>query len=258
MAKLRKLANRTKELEIFLQMAQGNHDCRIMLIEGESGMGKTSLLSRFRQQCPDEVKYVPFDCKGSNSILAFLSQVADYLGRVQFPTFVKQLRTFGQGSVDFSENDIAAEKISIAIYGNNLDSEAQEYRSQQLQTAFFHDLERFEHQIVIALDTYQMANESLRDWIESTWLRTVERRLKKVVTVVAGQSIPDPNHLVWANECTHFILTPILDEKAWYEFCSDLPEYCELPELAVKAIALVAEGHPLNVNQMLSFAAKKW
>ena len=40
MAKLHKLANRTKELETFLQMAQGNHDCRIMLIEGESGMGK--------------------------------------------------------------------------------------------------------------------------------------------------------------------------------------------------------------------------
>ena len=94
MAKLRKLANRTRELEIFLQMAQGNHDCRIMLIEGESGMGKSSLLSRFQQQCPDTVKYVPFDCKGLDSIAAFLSEVVNDLGRAQFPTFVKQLRTF--------------------------------------------------------------------------------------------------------------------------------------------------------------------
>ena len=258
MAKLRKLANRTKELEIFLKMAQGNHDCRIMLIEGESGMGKTSLLSRFQQQCPNEVKYVPFDCKGLDSIAAFLSEVVNDLGRAQFPIFEKKLRTFIQGSVDFSENDIAAKEISIAINGTSIDPQAQEHRLRQLHDAFFHDLETFEYQIVIALDTYQMANESLQNWIESTWLRTVKRRLKKVITIIAGQSIPDPNHLVWGDECTHFILTPILDEKAWYEFCSDLPEYSVLPELAVKGITLGAKGHPLSVNQMLSFAAETW
>jgi len=258
MAKLRKLANRTKELEIFLQMAQGKHDCRIMLIEGESGMGKTSLLSRFRQQCPDTVKYVPFDCKGLDSIAAFLSEVVNDLGRAQFPIFEKKLRTFIQGSVDFSENDIAAQTISIAINGTSLDPQAQEHRLRQLHDAFFDDLEKFEHQIVIVLDTYQMANESLQNWIESTWLRTVKRRLKKVVTVVAGKSIPDPNHLVWGDKCTPFILTPILDEKAWYEFCSDLPEYCKLPEPTVKTIVLLAEGHPSNVIQTLSLIAKKW
>ena len=142
MAKLRKLANRTKELEIFLKMAQGNHDCRIMLIEGDEGMGKTSLLNRFQQQCPDEVEYVPFDCKGLNSIPAFLSEVINDLGREQFPIFEKKLRTFIQGSVEFSENDTAAEKISIAINGTSLDPQVQEHRLRQLHDAFFHDLEK--------------------------------------------------------------------------------------------------------------------
>ena len=245
MAKLRKLANRTKELEIFLKMAQGNHDCRIMLIEGESGMGKTSLLSRFRQQCPDEVKYVPFDCKGLDSIAAFLSEVVNDLGRAQFPIFEKKLRTFIQGGVDFSENDIAAEKISIAINGINIDPKAQEHRLQQLHDAFFDDLERFDHQIVITLDTYQMANESLQNWIESIWLRTVERRLKKFVTVIAGQTIPNINNSVWGHECEHFKLTPIDDLTAWCEFCSDLPDH------AIKPILIGFKGHPKNVHEML-------
>jgi hypothetical protein len=245
MPKLRNLANRTKELELFLNMAQGKHDCRILLIEGESGMGKSSLLSRFQQQCPSGVKYVPFDCKGLDSIAAFLSEVVNDLGRKQFPAFEKQLRTFIQGSVDFSENDIEADKISIAINGTNIDPQAQAHRLQQLHNAFFEDLEKFEHRTIIALDTYQMANKDLQNWIENVWLRTVKRRLEKVVTVIAGQSIPDPNHSVWGDECEHFPLTPIDDLKAWCEFCSDLPDH------AIKPILIVFKGHPKNVHEML-------
>jgi len=245
MAKLRKLANRTRELETFLEMAQGKHDCRIMLIEGETGMGKTSLLSRFQHQCLDEVKYVPFDCKGLDSIASFLYGVMNDLGRTQFPTFVKQVRTFIQGSVDFSENDIEAQTIYIAINGTSIDQQAREYRLQQLNDAFFDDLEKFEHQIVITLDTYQMASKSLQDWIEITWLRAVVRRLKKVATVIAGQAIPNKNNSVWGHECEYFKLTSIDDLKAWCEFCSDLPDH------AIKPILIGFKGHPKSVHEML-------
>lgn len=233
-------------------MARGDHDCRIMLIEGASGMGKTSLLRRFRQQCPSEVKYVPFDCKGVNSISAFLSEVVVDLGREQFPSFVEKVKVFVQGGVDFSENDIAAEKtISIAI-NSVIDPATQDYRLEQLQQAFFYDLAKLQHRTVISLDTYQMASESLLTWIESKWLRTVGRHLKNVVTVIAGQCIPDPKNSVWGDDCEHFPLTAIVDLKAWCEFCSDLPED------TVKGVALAGEGHPANVHQMLSLVMKSW
>lgn len=253
MPKLRNLANRTKELETFLKMAEGNHDCRILLIAGASGMGKTSLLNRFRQQCPSAIQYVPFNCKGVTSIAAFLSQVVVDLGSDQFPTFSSKVRLFVQGGgVDFSENDIAAEKtIAIAI-NSNVDFATQEYRLEQLQQAFFDDLAKLEHRTVVALDTYQLASESLRDWIESKWLRAVSRYLKRVVTVIAGQSIPDPNNSVWGDECEHFLLTHIAEVKAWCEFCPDLPED------TVKGIALGCEGHPASVNQMLSVVIRSW
>lgn len=252
MPKLRKLANRTKELEIFLKMAQGKHDCRIMLIEGASGMGKSSLLSRFGQKCPSEVKYVPFDCKGLNSIAAFLSEVVTDLGRAQFPSFVKQVKLFSQGSIDFSENDIEADKISIAINGSNLDKQAQEHRLQQLHNAFFEDLSKLEDRIVIVLDTFQDANPELQSWVEHTWLRTVERRLKNIATVIAGQSIPDPNNAVWGNECEHFPLTHILDIDYWYDFCPHLSKD------TIKTILLLTEGHPLQFHQSLSMVEKNW
>jgi len=258
MPKLRNLANRTKELNTFLKMVRGDHECRILLIEGESGMGKSSLLRQFKQKCPPEVKYVTLDCKGSSSIPDFLSQVMNCLGRKKFQSFGNQLKTFIQGGVDFSENDIKAEEISIAINGTNINSQAQAYRLHRLHDAFFEDLAKFENRIIIALDTYQMANETLKTWIEGTWLGTVEQRLEKVVTVIAGQSIPDPNHVIWGDGCEHFPLTPIDDLTAWCKFCSDLPEYSKLSDDSIKTIILIANGHPLSVTQMLSVTEKRW
>jgi hypothetical protein len=252
MPKLRNLANRTKELDIFLKMAAGDHDCRIMLIEGVSGMGKTSLLSRFRHECPSEVKFVPFDCKGVNSIATFLAEVVVDLGHENFPRFLEKVKFFVQGGIDFSENDIAAEKtISIAI-NSNVDLATQDYRLEQLQQAFFDDLALLEHRTVISLDTYQDANDSLQAWIETKWLRTVDRRVKNVVTVIAGQSVPNPNNSVWGDNCEHFLLTAIIDIQAWCEFCSDLPE------AAIKAAAISCEGHPKNTHQTLSLLIERW
>lgn len=248
MPKLRNLANRTKELEIFLKMAGGQHDCSIMLVEGESGMGKTSLLNRFRQQCPEEVAYVPFDCKGVDSIASFLLEVAVELGREKFPTFLNKVKQFVQGEVEFSENNIAAEKISIVI--NSQIEVAKNYYLKQLQQAFIDDLARIQSQVVITLDTYQLASETLQEWVESNWLRAVGRQLKNVVTVIAGQRVPASNNTVWGDECEHFVLKPIFEVEAWYKFCADLPD-AALSEGHIEAVTVIGKGHPLTVHQML-------
>ena len=255
MPKLRHLANRTRELNIFLKMAANQHDCRIMFIEGPSGMGKTSLLTRFKQRCP--VQYVPFDCKGVASVAAFLSLVVAELGRDRFPTFISKVKVFVQGGVDFSENDIDADKmVSIAI-NSDIDPTTQAHRLEQLQQAFFDDLSQLEDRVVITLDTYQLANEALKNWIESKWLWAVGRQLKNVVTVIAGQSVPDSvTNSVWGDECDHFKLAPIVEVTDWCQFCAELQ--FDLPEEAIKAIALGCKGHPANVHQMLSVAIENW
>ena len=157
MAKQRYLANRTKELGVFLKMAEGEHDCRIMFIEGPSGIGKTSLLTRFKQRCPTQ--YVPFDCKGVTSVAAFLSQVVVDLGREQFKTFISKVKVFVKAGVDFSENELDAQQMSIMI-NSDVDPATQAHRLEQLQQAFFDDLAKIKDRVVIALDTYQLANET--------------------------------------------------------------------------------------------------
>ncbi|MEL7142216.1 MAG: ATP-binding protein [Cyanobacteria bacterium J06573_11] len=254
MVKQRHLANRTKELDIFLKMAEGHHDCQIMFIEGKSGIGKTSLLTRFKQQCP--VKYVPFDCKGVASVSAFLSQVVVDLGRGKFPTFMRKVKVFVKGGVEFSDNELDAEKMSIMI-NSDVDPATQAHRLEQLQQAFFDDLSKIEYRVVITLDTYQLANEDLEKWIESKWLRTVGQHLKNVVTVIAGQSVPDStNNSVWGDECDHFKLQPIEEVTAWCKFCSDAQ--LNYPEEAIKLVTLGCKGNPKEIHQILSAAVERW
>lgn len=214
-------------------------------------MGKTSLLSRFKHQCPSEVKYVPFDCKGVTSVAAFLSQVVVDLGHDQFETFTGKVRGFVQGGVDFSDNDIAAEKtISIAI-NSIADAATHDYRLAQLQDAFFTDLAALDYRTIVTLDTYQLAIEPFQQWIENQWLRAVERQLGNVVAIVAGQSIPDPYNSVWGDECEHFSLEPIVELTEWCRFCSDLSED------TVRTAMLIYEGHPAKVHQTLTMLRKK-
>ncbi|MEI6331595.1 MAG: hypothetical protein WCP16_20320 [Pseudanabaena sp. ELA645] len=46
-----KLANRTREVEFFTKMLRGDLSQRILLIQGASGMGKTTLLAKFASVC---------------------------------------------------------------------------------------------------------------------------------------------------------------------------------------------------------------
>jgi hypothetical protein len=254
MAKLRKLANRTKEFETFLAMAKGQHDCRILLIEGKSGMGKTSLLERFRQDCPKEVLLIPFQAKGIAAIGDFFEKVIRKLGKDCFPSFIKQLQVYELGGVDFSSNDISAKEISIVI--NAFDADSQNHRLRKLERAFFNDLQSIQCRIVILFDTYEKASDFLKNWIETKWLPEVEEELTNIVCIIAGQEIPNSNCLLWGDLSQEFILKEIQDPNIWCECFS------EFPKGAIETIYAISKGHPdqfqLTLNEVLNSGLVQW
>ncbi|MEB3117633.1 MAG: ATP-binding protein [Limnothrix sp.] len=259
MAKIHKLANRTKERQVFLEMVRAEHDCRILLIEGESGMGKSTLLTSFRQECQkfDSVSDVTFDCKGLVSLAAFLYQFLEDLGKGSFPRFTKQVNKMSGGGIEFADNEISGQnQISIAL-NPGVDARAQEFRQEQLLEAFVEDLLAMPQRIVIILDTFQEANETLQHWISGRWLRTVSRKLTNVVMVVAGHHVPDHNNSVWGDNCEHFPLKGIEDPKEWCNYARSIG-FETLPEDAIKCLALHCDGIPESVIKALNTINAKW
>ena len=58
-----RLANRTRELDFFKKMVLGEVSQRILLIEAQSGYGKTGLMERFLMECPENAKPIDIDLK---------------------------------------------------------------------------------------------------------------------------------------------------------------------------------------------------
>ncbi len=57
------LANRTPELQLFKQIVRGDNPNRILLIQGESGVGKTELLSQFSRHVPQSIPCISIDLR---------------------------------------------------------------------------------------------------------------------------------------------------------------------------------------------------
>jgi hypothetical protein len=65
---MKRLANRTREIDLFLAMTNGCNDRRILLIEAKSGYGKTDLIGRFADQCPSRILPVKLDLKTAGGL----------------------------------------------------------------------------------------------------------------------------------------------------------------------------------------------
>jgi hypothetical protein len=101
------LANRHEEVELFQQIATGQHPKRILLIQAASGLGKTNLLGKFVASCPAGVSCVSIDLKSAKElgIPYILLFIRKRLGREHFPRFDAQVKEFQrQSNVQVTDN----------------------------------------------------------------------------------------------------------------------------------------------------------
>ena len=116
------LANCTEELKLFREIVTGKNPNRIFLIEGESGIGKTSLLSQFHAQCPSDIPCVSIDLKSTPSGIHYIfNTLRRRLGSENFSNLDNQVKEFLKGdniNVTVSENELRGENQKIQVVLN--------------------------------------------------------------------------------------------------------------------------------------------
>lgn len=214
------LANRTPELKCFLQMVRHEILKRILLLKAPSGFGKSELLRKFRQRCPQEVLVVRLDLKTAKiGIPYFFNHVCEELGYHRFQEFTTKLRQMLSGAENLSEYEIEWQQaIQTAL---TVEETQRQSRLAVLQRAFFQDLEAIDQTVVLLLDTFEKTVTELQDWINRELLKVVSRRLSRLIVVIAGQEVPEPKNSTWDDCCQHYCLDPIEDEESWYTFARD-------------------------------------
>jgi hypothetical protein len=208
------LANRTRECNLFEHMVKGETAERILLIQAESGFGKTDLLTHFRRLVPAGVLQAFIDCKGANSRIPYVfERAARDLGEPRFPRLSTTSSEVANGpGINISDNrTFGAQTINIHVHG---DPQVQEYQLARLHHAFFEDIKALAAPVVIILDTFNEAGDIVKTWIASDFLADA-MQVPNLVVVVAGQDVPDPGG-GWADYHEQCHLEGIKDVEAWH------------------------------------------
>jgi len=88
------LANREEELTLFDTMVAGTSDVRILLLEADGGMGKTTLINEFVRHCrAEKMSYVRVDLKGNLGLDEVLAWLCGWLGWQDFPTLTARVQS---------------------------------------------------------------------------------------------------------------------------------------------------------------------
>lgn len=225
------LANYKEERAAFARLWERQCQKPILLLCGQSGCGKTSLLKYCRQLAPDSVFLVFVDCTrdGINPAEVF-SLAADHTGRDRLPSFSKCLL---QHNVEISGNKIEGENNQISVVLGSGTEQARKERLVSLTNAWLRDLSQLDRPLLLVVDTYEKAGADLQSWLESVIAR-LPRACSQLRVVIAGQKVPDTNTgEEWADCCYERELNGVHEPEHW------------LPVIEQRGFVVPSE-HPLS------------
>jgi len=179
------------ELATFSQMLKQEREAHILFVRAPNGMGKTHLLAQFEAQCPEGNVATINLAAGNTTPEEFLEGLAGQLGRGRFVTYQSHLQEIAKvGGINIQDASFDRSSVDIRVEGSR---EIRDSRRRLLTSSFFQDLERLrgdQKVVVVLVDTYEKAPIETKDWLAGTFLSEI-RRLRWVVAVIAGESVPD-------------------------------------------------------------------
>ncbi len=254
------LADYEHERRAFEALLQDPCPQRILLLHGESGSGKTSLLTHCQHRLQSTVAHVPIQLRGSTVDMAEIFYRAGRAVRWerlrQFTGQVAQLQQSASVKVDRNWLLGINNHISVALQADNPLDRA--YRRAALTEAWFEDVAALPEPLLMVFDTYEQATAEIREWLDGPFLARVAT-VDRVRVVIAGQSVPDRHNIEWGNCCLEHRLYGVPEAAHWLPVIEALGLYipnesplnwlagvCHALQGKPAAIAKVIEGLPLR------------
>ena len=249
-AKITKVyVDRDEEKKLFRDMIYGKTEIHILLIEAESGMGKTILLDQF-EEISEGFKRARVNFKdASYSLGQILGNMRDQYERQAFPTFHKECRSLlTQFGSDTEHPALICSKIDVQL--NTMSVEDRRDYQQVITDAFLADLETIhetiQQPIVMLFDVFDAASVPTQTWIAEQLVMQI-RRYHWLVCVITGRQVPRIA-TDGSNWCLQHKLQPLSDKHS-REYILQV-KYTQNEEL-VTLITRHAKGRPAVLQQLV-------
>jgi hypothetical protein len=208
------LADRKEEFAIFVGMITGTSKKRVLLLQGESGSGKTVLAKKLADYASRLGLYVAqADCKGTPAL------------------------------------DSMIDSLLLDVRGVLANADAAQGASRLSE--IIEDLAALDRPFLVALDTWQESSEPVRKWIGQTLLPNLPR-LPGVVVLIGGQKdLPDAKSKRWEELAESRHLKRIHSAQDWFDYSRRKWPSATIDQSHVQAITIVATGKPNVIDGYL-------
>jgi hypothetical protein len=177
----RRMANRDAEFQLFEAMLQGRSAQRALLIQGESGRGKSTLVKAFVRLARQlRLGHTLIDCKYTLSLGSALSALEQDLAHTSNPPA-------GETPEQHSRRVLAQLKALPQPY-------------------------------LLLLDTFEQASPELSRWLEHDVLARLPD-YPALLVVVCGQKVPQAQDQFWQDDAHTVVLQAISNPEPWHAFC---------------------------------------
>jgi hypothetical protein len=214
------MANRTKkEWPAIVDLLSGQSRERILLIEGETGFGKSELIRQAKNYARKlGILVIDINLKGG------IMRVEDLLG------------TFSLEASGYLPNFIGEGASKMHLLRK--------------------DLRMLNQPLLIIFDHYEdtKENKPVADWISLQLLAEIETSLN-VVVIVGGQQLPAYANANWRHLARHLVLGPITEFDAWKDWV--LRRYPGFQEKGdILTLIKASDGSPLLMSTLCEKVAK--
>lgn len=250
----RRLANRTREIQQFLSLI--NRECiqRIFLVEAPSGYGKTSLLMRFETECPSSIMSAWVDLKAAQAGAPYIfSRIRKKLGVAELPVFDEIVREFIDRKGESERQGLRDQESQLQSILNVQDEDSRSFLLTELRKAFFMDLENLPYPVLLFLDTFNAAPETLANWLSEEFLTGVSDS-ENIFVVLAGQKVPEPCG-EWKRFHSLCRLGNISEVDAWQDYAQNIGLTFNRDE--IRTAIRILKGQPSEIVKAFDAMAEE-
>jgi hypothetical protein len=229
---------------------------RILLLRGESGSGKTTVMTHCCSRIPAGVAHVPVQLRGTVvNVAEIFYRVGMTLGWSALPRFMDRVAaslTDGSARVAIENNQLEGMNNRISVVLNSESESKREERRSALTNALFEDLSARRGLVLMLFDTFEHAPIEVQGWLSGPFLaRAVQTPCIRVV--IAGQSVPDSTNIEWGPRADLHDFFGVIEAKHWMPVVSAMRRRIDVdnPVSWLAGVCHAVKGRPDAIMKII-------